>query len=148
MKTNNANERIFNSCSDTDTFNIGKKIGRDAKKGEIYALYGKMAMGKTVFSKGFAKGLCIDENVNSPTFTIVQEYHSGRLPFYHFDVYRLGSVDELYEIGYTEYFYGDGVCLIEWAELIEDVLPENTIRIDIIAPLIDDFNKREIKISS
>ncbi len=148
MKISNIKEQVFKSESDTDTFNIGRKIGENAKSGEIYALYGKMAMGKTVFSKGFAKGLCVNENVNSPTFTIVQEYHSGRLPFYHFDVYRLGSVDELYEIGYTEYFYADGVCLIEWAELIEDVLPEDTIRIHITAPLIDDFNKREIKISS
>lgn len=148
MEINNIKEQIFNSDSDTDTFEIGRKIGEDAKSGQIYALYGKMAMGKTVFSKGFAKGLGITENVNSPTFTVVQEYNSGRLPLYHFDVYRLGNIDDLYEIGYTEYFYGDGVCLIEWAELIEGALPENTIRVDITAPSDCDFNKREIKISS
>lgn len=144
------NEKIFESGSADDTYNIGVMIGKEAKKGEVYALYGSMAMGKTVFSKGFAKGLGIEENVNSPTFTIVQEYHSGRLPLYHFDVYRLSSADEMYEVGYTDYFYGDGVCVIEWAELIEELLPGDMIKVEITASDKcdkDDFNKRVIKIS-
>lgn len=119
------------SNSEEDTFEIGRQLGSQAKKKEVYAMYADMGMGKTAFAKGFAKGLGVNENVNSPTFTILKEYHSGRIPFYHFDVYRIGDIDEMNEIGYCDYFYGDGVCLIEWADLIEEILPEDCKRIKI-----------------
>jgi len=131
------------SFSREDTFLLGVRLGENAKKGEIYCLNGDLGVGKTVFTQGFAKGLGIDEAVNSPTFTIVQEY-MGRLPFYHFDVYRISDIEEMEEIGYTEYFYGDGVCLIEWAQLIEDILPPDRINIQINKNLDKGFDYREI----
>ena len=109
---------ITETFSETDTRALGEKLGREALPGTVYTLTGDLGVGKTVFTQGFAKGLGVTEHVNSPTFTIVQEYEEGRLPFYHFDVYRIGDIEEMDEIGYEDYFYGDGVCLIEWAELI------------------------------
>ena len=106
-----------------DTFALGRSLGEGAKAGEVYCLDGDLGAGKTVFTQGFAAGLGITEPVNSPTFTILQVYDEGRLPLYHFDVYRIGDVEEMDEIGYEEYFYGEGVCLIEWASLIEEILP-------------------------
>lgn len=114
-----------------ETLALGEKMGKEAKAGEVYALYGDLGTGKTVFSKGFAKGLGVKEAVNSPTFTVVQEYDDGRIPFYHFDVYRIGDPEEMDEIGFDDYIFGDGVCLIEWADLIEELLPENTVRVHI-----------------
>lgn len=143
MPFNNSKNSVFISNSADETFEIGYKIGKNAKPGEIYALYADMGMGKTVFAKGFARGLMIDENVNSPTFTIVREYHSGRLPFYHFDVYRIEDIDEMQEIGYCDYFYSEGVCLIEWASLIKELLPEYT-QIIYINRNGEDLNSREI----
>ena len=117
---------IYEVYSEEETRKIGYELGEKAAKGEIYCLQGDLGVGKTVFTKGFAQGLNITEHITSPTFTIVNEYHSGRIPFYHFDVYRIGDVEEMFEIGYEEYFYGDGVCLIEWAELITDILPDKS----------------------
>lgn len=114
-----------------DTFNIGKNIASNAKPGEVYCLYGDLGTGKTVFSQGFGAGLGIDEPISSPTFTILKEYHEGSMPFYHFDVYRIGSDDEMDEIGYYDIVDGDGVCLIEWAELIKDILPQHYNKVTI-----------------
>lgn len=122
---------IKESYSKEDTFNMGVKAGKNAKAGQVFCVYGDLGVGKTVFSQGVALGLGVDDIVNSPTFTIVKEYDSGRLPFYHFDVYRIGDVDEMEEIGYHDMIYGDGVCLIEWADLIEDILPPHCTRITI-----------------
>lgn len=109
-----------------ETFRFAETLGREAQPGQIWALDGDLGAGKTVFCQGFAAGLGVTELVNSPTFTIVQEYTTGRLPLYHFDVYRIEEPEELEEIGCEEYFYGEGVCLIEWAERIRELLPENT----------------------
>lgn len=102
-------------------------MAQKAEVGQVYCLDGDLGVGKTVFTKGFAEGLGIDDDITSPTFTIVNEYHSGRIPFYHFDVYRIGDEDEMFDIGFDEYVDGDGVCLIEWAELIKGIIPENTV---------------------
>ena len=118
----------FESFSAEETYALGKKLGEEAKPGAVYCLSGDLGVGKTVFTKGFAVGLGVNDTVNSPTFTIVQEY-KGRLPFYHFDVYRIEEPEEMEEIGYEDYFYGDGACMIEWAELIEELLPKEAVRI-------------------
>ena len=118
---------VIETRSPEETFALGEKLGREAKPGQIYTLNGDLGTGKTVFTQGFAAGLGITEPVNSPTFTILQVYEEGRMPFYHFDVYRIGDVEEMDEIGYEDCFYGEGVCLIEWAELIEEILPEKSI---------------------
>ena len=115
--------KIIETNSPEETFALGRQIGQQAKAGEVYTLIGDLGVGKTVLTQGVAEGLGIEEPVNSPTFTIMQIYEEGRLPFYHFDVYRIGDVEEMAEIGYEDYFYGDGVCLIEWANLIEEILP-------------------------
>ena len=114
---------IIETNSEKETFELGKKIGENAKAGQIYTLTGDLGVGKTVFTKGLAKGLGITESVCSPTFTIVQIYEEGRLPLYHFDVYRIGDPEEMDEIGYEDCFYGEGVCLIEWAGSPQSVLP-------------------------
>lgn len=132
-------------CSE-ETFALGKKTGELAKPGQVISLVGDLGVGKTVFTQGLAAGLGITEPVNSPTFTIVQIYEEGRLPLYHFDVYRIGDIEEMEEIGYEDYFYGDGVCLIEWANLIEEILPENICRITIEKDLSRDFNYRKITV--
>lgn len=118
------------SYSAGETYEIGRRLGEQAEAGAVFCLSGDLGTGKTVFTKGFAAGLSVPDTVNSPTFTIVQEYQ-GRLPFYHFDVYRIGEPEEMEEIGYEDYFCGDGVCLIEWAELIEELLPKEAVRIKI-----------------
>lgn len=133
------------SNSAEETFALGQKIGEQAKPGTVISLTGDLGVGKTVFTQGLAKGLGIIEPVNSPTFTIVQVYESGRLPFYHFDVYRIGDVEEMDEIGYEDYFYGDGVCLIEWADLIRELLPEKTGRITIEKDPEKGFDYRRIR---
>ncbi|GFI61068.1 tRNA threonylcarbamoyladenosine biosynthesis protein TsaE [Clostridiales bacterium] len=117
------------SCEATENF--GYEIGKKAKSGEIYCLSGDLGAGKTVFTKGFARGLGIEEHITSPTFTLINEYY-GRLPLYHFDVYRVADSEEMEYVGCDEYFFGDGVCLIEWAELISDIIPPNAkwIKID------------------
>lgn len=114
---------VYETMSPEETFELGKRIGECAKSGQIICLNGDLGVGKTVFTQGFAQGLGIEESVNSPTFTIIQIYDEGRMPLYHFDVYRIGDPEEMYEIGYEEYFFGEGVCLIEWSELIEELIP-------------------------
>lgn len=133
--------------SPEETFLLGEKIGRTAVPGSIFTLIGDLGAGKTVFTQGLARGLDIDEPVNSPTFTIVQVYEGGRLPFYHFDVYRIGDPEEMEEIGYEDYFYGDGVCLIEWADLVRELLPENVTRITIEKDLENGFDYRKITVA-
>ena len=132
------------SFSAEDTFEYGKQCGLLAKAGQVFCLYGDLGVGKTVFTQGFAQGLGITEPVSSPTFTIVQEYEEGRVPFYHFDVYRIADPEEMYEIGFEEYIEGDGVCFIEWANLIDELLPEERIEITIEKDLSKGFDYRLI----
>ena len=139
-------EEILNldSNSEKDTFELGKKIGKEAKPGAVYTLIGDLGVGKTVFTQGVAKGLGIDDIISSPTFTIVQVYEEGRMPFYHFDVYRIGDESEMDEIGYEEYVYGEGISLIEWANLIEGILPDEYIEVEIKKDLSKGFDYRNI----
>lgn len=137
---------IIETRSPEETFELGKKIGEAAKPGQVYTLNGDLGVGKTVFTQGVAAGLGITEPVSSPTFTIVQVYEEGRLPFYHFDVYRIGDIEEMEEIGYDDYFFGEGICLIEWAELIRDILPEKRIEITIEKDLAQGFDYRRITV--
>lgn len=136
--------KVIESLKPEDTFSLGEKIGKAALPGAVYTLVGDLGVGKTVFTQGLAKGLCIDEPVNSPTFTIMQVYDEGRLPFYHFDVYRIGDVEEMDEIGFEDYVYGDGVCLIEWANLIREILPEDFVGILIEKDMEKGFDYRKI----
>lgn len=137
---------VIETHSPEETFNIGKEMGAKVKPGQVYCLSGDLGVGKTVFTQGFARGMGITDNVNSPTFTIVQVYDEGRLPLYHFDVYRIGDVCEMDEIGYEEYFFGEGVCLIEWAELVKEILPANVKWIKIEKSLVQDFDYRKITV--
>lgn len=138
--------QVFETDREEETRQLGYELGRKACPGQIYTLIGDLGVGKTVFTQGMAAGLGITEHVSSPTFTIVQVYEEGRLPFYHFDVYRIGDVEEMDEIGYEDYFYGGGVCLIEWANLIEEILPEHYVRITIEKDLEKGFDYRRITI--
>ena len=135
---------VIDSFCAKDTYELGEKIGQMAKPGMVISLTGDLGVGKTVFTQGLAKGLGIEEPVNSPTFTIVQVYEEGRLPLYHFDVYRIGDIEEMDEIGYEDYFYGEGVCLIEWADLIREILPEQMCRVTIEKDLEKGFDYRMI----
>lgn len=139
---------IIESKCEKDTFDLGKKIGREAAPGDVYTLVGDLGVGKTVFTKGVAAGLGILEPVSSPTFTIVQVYEEGRLPFYHFDVYRIGDIEEMEEIGFEDYIYGEGVSLIEWANLIEELLPERYTQITIEKDLEKGFDYRKITVEN
>ncbi len=132
--------------SETETRALGQTLGSKAAPGSIYTLTGDLGTGKTIFTQGFASGLGVKEPVNSPTFTIVQEYYSGRIPLYHFDVYRIGHVEEMEEVGYEDYFYSEGVCLIEWVDLIEEILPEHRFRIVIEKELKKGFDYRKITV--
>ncbi|PXV86733.1 tRNA threonylcarbamoyladenosine biosynthesis protein TsaE [Lachnotalea glycerini] len=136
IETNSANE----------TYLLGKRMGQLVESGDVFSIVGDLGVGKTVFTQGFAKGLNIEEPINSPTFTIVQIYEEGRIPLYHFDVYRIGDIEEMDEIGYEDYFYGKGVCLIEWANLIEEILPKNIKKIIIEKDLKKGFDYRKITI--
>lgn len=136
----------YESKSPEETFEIGVKLGLKAYSGQVICLIGDLGVGKTVFTKGFAKGLGIEEAVTSPTFTIINEYDDGRLPFYHFDVYRIEDPYEMEEIGYEEYFYGQGVTFIEWANLIPDLIPPASIQITIAKDLAKGFDYRSIEI--
>lgn len=142
------NNQIIESFSEEETFQIAKTIAEQAKPGDIYCLSGDLGVGKTVFTKGFAAGLGIAEPVSSPTFTIVQIYEEGRMPLYHFDVYRIEDMEEMEEIGYEDCFYGEGVCLIEWAELILEILPEHSKKIRIEKDLEKGFDYRRITIEA
>ena len=138
-------KQMWETNGPEETFEIGKQLGMEANPGEVYCLDGDLGVGKTVFTQGFASGLGITEPVNSPTFTIVQQYEEGRLPLYHFDVYRIGDVEEMDEIGYEDCFYGEGVCLIEWSTLIQEILPEDAIHITIEKDLEKGFDYRRIQ---
>ncbi|MDO5391892.1 MAG: tRNA (adenosine(37)-N6)-threonylcarbamoyltransferase complex ATPase subunit type 1 TsaE [Eubacteriales bacterium] len=135
---------IIETKNARQTYEVGEKIGRQATPGQVYTLVGDLGVGKTVFTQGVAGGLGITEPVSSPTFTIIQEYEEGRLPFYHFDVYRIGCIEEMDEIGYEDYFYGKGICLIEWANLIEEIIPEDAISITIEKDLEKGFDYRRM----
>ena len=137
-------ETIYETFSPEETRALGRKIGAEAEPGSVYTLVGDLGVGKTVFTQGIAEGLEIDEPICSPTFTIVQVYEEGRMPFYHFDVYRIGDIEEMEEIGYEDYFYGEGVCMIEWANLIEEILPERRSDITIEKDLEKGFDYRKI----
>ena len=137
---------VIETRSPEETYALGEKIGKTASPGQVYTLTGELGVGKTVFTQGFAHGLGIEGPVNSPTFTIVQEYKEGRLPLYHFDVYRIGDISEMDEIGYEDCFYGDGVSLIEWADLIREILPEHYTQITILKDLEKGFDYRKILI--
>ena len=136
---------ILETNSPQETFSAGRQLGEKAFPGQVITLTGDLGVGKTVFTQGLAKGLGIEEPVNSPTFTIVQVYEEGRLPLYHFDVYRIGDIEEMDEIGYEDYVYGEGVCLIEWANLIEEILPDHYQKITIRKDLEKGFDYREIE---
>lgn len=138
--------RVVETFSAEETLKLGEQMGREAKPGTVCTLVGDLGVGKTVFTQGIAKGLDIEESICSPTFTIVQVYEEGRMPFYHFDVYRIGDIEEMDEIGYEDYFYGDGLTMIEWANLIEEILPVNRIDIIIEKDLEKDFDYRKITI--
>lgn len=139
-------KKIIETFSPQETFLVGKELAMTAEPGQVFTLIGDLGVGKTVFTQGMAEGLGIEEPVNSPTFTIVQVYEEGRMPFYHFDVYRIGDVEEMDEIGYEDYFYGEGLCLIEWANLIEEILPDTYTEITIEKNLEKGFDYRRITI--
>ena len=141
-------DMITETHNSKETYELGFNMGKSAKAGDVYCLDGDLGVGKTVFTQGFAKGLGINEPINSPTFTIVQEYHEGRLPLYHFDVYRIGEITEMDEIGYEEYFYSEGVCLIEWGNLISEIMPENATYITISKDLSKGFDYRRIEVKN
>ncbi len=138
--------QIIESFSPEDTLELGRKMGREALPGDVYTLIGDLGVGKTVFTQGIAEGLEIEESICSPTFTIVQVYEEGRMPFYHFDVYRIGDIEEMDEIGYEDYFYGEGLCMIEWANLIEEIIPSHHKEITIEKDLEKGFDYRKITI--
>lgn len=139
-------ETVIDSFSAEETMELGKRLGREARAGEVYTLIGDLGVGKTVLTQGIAEGLGITEPICSPTFTIVQVYEEGRMPFYHFDVYRIGDVEEMDEIGYEDYFYGEGLTMIEWANLIEEILPSHRWEITIQKDLEKGFDYRRITI--
>lgn len=140
------NVTIIESNSPEETLALGRRLGAAAKPGEVYTLLGDLGVGKTVLTQGIADGLGIMEPVSSPTFTIVQVYEEGRMPFYHFDVYRIGDIEEMDEIEYEDYFYGEGLTMIEWANLIEEILPKERKEIIIEKDLEKGFDYRRITI--
>lgn len=135
---------IFVSQSPEETFLLGKMLGESCTPGQVYALSGDLGVGKTLFTQGFAEGLGVSEPVNSPSFTILQVYDTGRLPFYHFDVYRIADVEEMEEVGWEDCIYGPGVCMVEWAELVQEILPERYMRILMEKDLEQGFTYRRI----
>ena len=138
--------KVYETTSVEETCALAGKLGSKAVSGQVYLLSGDLGTGKTAFAQGFASGLGIDDYVNSPTFTIMQIYDSGRMPLYHFDVYRIEEPEEMEEIGYEEYFYGQGVCLIEWASLVEEIIPKEAVRITIEKNLERGFDYRKITV--
>ena len=137
---------LTETYSDKETFEFGKRLGEKAVPGTVICLDGDLGTGKTVIAKGIALGLGILEPVSSPTFTVVKEYTEGRLPLYHFDVYRIEDPLEMDEIGYEDYFYGDGVTVIEWSDMIKELIPENAIRIRLKKDAGKGFDYRRIEI--
>ena len=147
LRGNMEKKTVYETESREDTATLGERLGQEAKPGEIYTLSGDLGTGKTVFAGGFAKGLGIAEPITSPTFTILQMYEEGRMPLYHFDVYRIGDAEEMEEIGYEDCFFGSGVCLIEWAELIEELLPQKRTEIMIEKDMGRGFDYRRITVT-
>ena len=137
---------VIETWEPQETFELGRRMGERAQAGQIICLEGDLGVGKAVFTQGFAEGLGIREPVNSPTFTILQQYEEGRLPLYHFDVYRIGDVEEMEEIGYEDCFYGEGVCLIEWPSRILEILPDRTTWVEIAKDLEKGFDYRRIRV--
>lgn len=137
---------VIETNSEKETWEFGKHLAETAQPGQVFSLVGDLGVGKTVLTKGMAAGLGITEPVSSPTFTIVQVYEEGRIPFYHFDVYRIADPEEMEEIGYEDYFYGEGICLVEWANLIEELMPGQTIHITIEKDLERGFDFRRITV--
>ena len=135
---------VIETNSPEETLELGRQLGEKAEAGQVYTLIGDLGVGKTVLTQGIAQGLGIEEAICSPTFTIVQVYESGRIPFYHFDVYRIGDVEEMDEIGFDDYVYGEGLTMIEWANLIEEILPEHYSQITIEKDLERGFDYRRI----
>ena len=141
---NNDVENFFESFSREDTYNFAKALGEKAEPGQVFCLSGDLGVGKTVFAQGFGAGVGVTEPMSSPTFTILQEYTEGRLPLYHYDVYRIGDVDELEETGFYEYVGGDGVALVEWAELVKEEIPKTATWIKIEKDVEKGFDYRRI----
>ncbi len=139
---------MIETNSPEETYDFAKAFAEKINPGTIITLSGDLGVGKTVFAQGFAAGLGITEPVNSPTFTILQTYDEGRMPFYHFDVYRIADPEEMYEIGYEDCFFGDGVCLVEWASLIEELLPEDITEVTIEKNPEKGFDYRRITINT
>ena len=137
---------IIETNTPKETFDFGKSLGENAKAGTVYTLIGDLGVGKTVLTQGLAKGLAIDEPISSPTFTIVQVYEEGRLPLYHFDVYRIDDIGEMDEIGYEDYFFGHGVCLVEWSTQIEELIPADAVKIGLEKDLVRGFDFRRITV--
>ena len=137
---------VIETSNETETYSFGYRLGEKAKPGQVFTLIGDLGVGKTVFTKGLAAGLGVEEPVSSPTFTIVQIYEEGRLPFYHFDVYRIGDAEEMDEIGFEDYIYSGGVSLIEWADLIEELLPKHYTEVKIEKDLQKGFDYRRIEL--
>ena len=140
-------QTVYETFSEKETAQLGERLGREAAPGEVYILTGDLGAGKTAFTKGIAMGLGISEPVNSPTFTIVQIYESGRMPFYHFDVYRISDPEEMEEIGYEDCFYGEGLSVVEWGNLVEEILPERRKEIRIERDVEKGFDYRRITVS-
>lgn len=136
----------YETYNEKETNALGFKLGEAAQVGQVYCLDGDLGTGKTVISKGFAKGLGITRHVTSPTFTIINVYEEGRLPFYHFDVYRINDPYELEEIGYEEYFYGNGITMVEWSTLIKALIPEEAICITIEKDMSRGLDYRQITV--
>ncbi len=140
--------RILETLSADETYRLAKEIGEGLKPGAVIALIGDLGVGKTVFAKGLAAGLGISEHVSSPTFTIMQQYETGKMPLYHFDVYRIGDISEMDETGYEDCFYGDGVSLVEWADMIDEIMPDDTVRVKIEKDPLKGFDYRKITIEN
>ncbi len=140
--------KIIEAHSPKETYELGRQLAKAAGKGDLFVLNGELGVGKTVFAQGFAEGLEISEPMNSPTFTILEIHEGGRFPLYHFDVYRIAELEEMDEIGYEEFFYGDGICLVEWGSLIQELLPENSIYITIEKDLARGFDYRRIRVEN
>lgn len=137
---------VYESHSEKETYNLGLQMGLEASEGSVFCLNGDLGVGKTVFTQGFADGLQVGTPICSPTFTILQTYEEGRLPLYHFDVYRIEDSSEMEEIGFDEYAFGNGVCMIEWGERIDDILPSHTRFVTISKDLDKGFDYRKIEI--